>query len=592
MTNTKHIAALAALLFLLAAGAFQAPAQVQQVVWTGEGVPAPIPLATGDIEVAAFLFPGWGEPTPGQIGAGGEWPSLFPDPTVRPLLGFYNDHLPEVNDWHIYWARTFGVSLFIHNWYWNDGNQILHEQLEQGFLNANLREHMDFAIQWSNHPLPQVWGAETPLRFDRDAMLDVVDYWIANYFQQPNYRKIDGRPLVILFDPRPVIAQNGGNSGWLQTLALMNQRMAAAGLGDLYLIATDNDAQLMKNAGFEGITGYSTHGIPPPCPVWSWGPGFRMPYAYMVWSTHTYWRSTFMRQASISDYILPIGTGWDDSYRHPLGNGVKMTAGFSPAAFRSMISTAPDALRPDGLRMVVFDAWNEWTEGAYLEPTKRFGFGMLEAVAATFGETPAPSQAYIPSVQDAIALSRYAEATWLQWWNLPLNTPLPPHINLPMVPSGHRCLAAGEQPQGGIVWSWTHGENPAPQVVNAQVSPSPDGLLYTPTNNDPQMIWSIPAIPVDEITAITVLVRDSGTIDDFGEVFYAAPGSEFTQANSARFTLGESDDFERVGLAFDGFRWTGEIGELRIDIGAQGRPTTVREVRVHGTGTPVGWKVR
>ena len=575
----------------LLASSAAAAAAVQTVVWEGEGVPTPSPLAT-QVDVAAFIFPGWGVADPASIGAGGEWPSLFPDPSVRPLLGFYNDALPVVNDWHIYWARQFGVSLFIHNWYWNNGQQILVDQLEQGFLQAQHREHMDFAIQWSNHPIPQAWGANTPLRFDRQAMLDVTDYWIANYFHQPNYRKINGRPLVIIFDPLPVIAQNGGVAGWKVTLGQMNARMAAAGLGPLFLAATNFDAQAMKAAGFDAITGYSTHGIPPVCPAWRTGPGYRVPFAYMVESTHRVYKM-FERQHGVLDMIVPSGTGWDDSYRHPQMTGTKFTTGFSPASFEAMISASLQAVPAQGLRMVVFDAWNEWTEGSYLEPTKRFGFGMLEAVARTYGAGPVPEQVFIPSVDDAIALSNFPREQWLAMWNLPLDTPLPPHINLPMVPSGVRCLGLAEEPAGGIVWQWAFGSGASPTLTNGQTIPSPDGFSYIPTTTDPQLSWTIPPMDVSEITAISFELRVNAPTDDPVELFHAPPGESFVADRAFSMRAPDGADWVTVGVdVADYTDWSGQIGAIRLDIGVPGQQVTVRRARIQGSGSPVGWKVR
>ncbi|MCX6985251.1 MAG: glycoside hydrolase family 99-like domain-containing protein, partial [Lentisphaerae bacterium] len=37
-------------------------------------------------------------------------------------------------------------------------------------------------------------------------------------------------------------------------------------------------------------------------------------------------------------------------------------------------------------KIMFINAWNEWTEGSYLEPDKKYGFGYLEALKTILGK--------------------------------------------------------------------------------------------------------------------------------------------------------------------------------------------------------------
>jgi len=62
-------------------------------------------------------------------------------------------------------------------------------------------------------------------------------------------------------------------------------------------------------------------------------------------------------------------------------------SGNTPAAFREALVRAKAFLgeQPDGPRILTLNAWNEWTEGSYLEPDTVNGLGYLEAVKDVFG---------------------------------------------------------------------------------------------------------------------------------------------------------------------------------------------------------------
>jgi hypothetical protein len=61
--------------------------------------------------------------------------------------------------------------------------------------------------------------------------------------------------------------------------------------------------------------------------------------------------------------------------------------GNTPERFKSALQdakTRADKL-PEGRRIVTLYAWNEWTEGGYLEPEGTTGMKYLEAVREVFG---------------------------------------------------------------------------------------------------------------------------------------------------------------------------------------------------------------
>lgn len=126
-------------------------------VWNGYP-PVPKPVR-GKTELGVYIFPGWyrdkgkGDYPYPTHDEDSEWRAVAKKPKPRPLLGFYDDSLPEVNDWHILWALEHGITWFAFDWYWNAGEHRLMRTLERGFLKAKYAHLMKFCIHWCNHGL-------------------------------------------------------------------------------------------------------------------------------------------------------------------------------------------------------------------------------------------------------------------------------------------------------------------------------------------------------------------------------------------------------------------------------------------------------
>ena len=73
--------------------------------------------------------------------------------------------------------------------------------------------------------------------------------------------------------------------------------------------------------------------------------------------------------------------GWDNSPRR--GRSSQVFHGAEPDAWGAQVERALDLVAPrDAEERIVFvRSWNEWAEGNYLEPDRRFGRGFLERFA-------------------------------------------------------------------------------------------------------------------------------------------------------------------------------------------------------------------
>jgi len=327
-----------------------------------------------------------------------------------PAWGYTDEADPKQMAQKIDAAADAGIDVFIFDWYYYNDGLFLERALEEGFMKAPNASRMKFALMWANHdwkdlhpkrqdPPPVLYpGQITPETWDR-----MTDYVIRVYFKHPSHWMIDGRPYFSIYDLPSLLKSLGGMDGTVAAFKKFRDKTKAAGFAGLHLNAVmwgnpilpgekavKNRSELADRLGFDSVTSYV------------WIHHYRMdefpqtPYEKVMRKAIAYWHQA--EKEFHVPYYPNVTMGWDASPRanpdKPLTGKMypdtPSMSGNTPAAFEKALQEAKKYLdtRPAGQRVLTINAWNEWTEGSYLEPDTINGTGYLDAIRAVFGGKP------------------------------------------------------------------------------------------------------------------------------------------------------------------------------------------------------------
>ena len=320
-----------------------------------------------------------------------------------PAWGYEDEADPAVMAKKIDAAADHGLDAFIFDWYWYEG-PFLERALNEGFLGAPNRSRMKFALMWANHDWKNFhpgnrdtanYKITFPWTTRKDTIPYVWDYLIEHYLTQPNYWKINGKPYFSIYAISRFISQMGGVEDAAEVLEDFRARAKAAGLTGLHLNAVGLDMldrspqsaarhdQVIK-AGFDSCTSYNCV-----CLSEKWMQEFpRVDFQEMADDYIEVAKKTM--QALPFPFYPVITTGWDPSPRTIQSEVYDPTPCYP---WMAVMESSPEKLadatrktaellmtRPADERIMFFNAWNEWTEGSYLEPDNFYGMKLLEAV--------------------------------------------------------------------------------------------------------------------------------------------------------------------------------------------------------------------
>jgi lipopolysaccharide biosynthesis protein len=313
---------------------------------------------------------------------------LFPghyQPRIPGELGFYDLRLEETRVAQAQLAREHGISGFCYWHYWFAGRRMLNQVVDDVVCSGV--PDLPFCIGWANETWGGRWvGAKQPVLIEQTYPGD-DDHRrhfdaLAAVFHDARYVRVDDRPLFYVYRPEEL-------PDAARFADLWRELAAAAGLPGLFLVGQSDPRRgswRPTDHGFDAAAPWERFPFTPALRregKWhlDWllsAISYRLPlvpkaYSYARWSRYL---PTLAEHELSFPSVLP---GWDNTPR--AGRDGSVYHGATPEAFADQVEIAVKLVedRARDHRIVFIRSWNEWAEGNYLEPDRRFGRAFLEA---------------------------------------------------------------------------------------------------------------------------------------------------------------------------------------------------------------------
>lgn len=305
-------------------------------------------------------------------------------PRIPRDLGFYDLRVPETREKQVQLAREAGIEGFCYWHYWfGNGKRLLadvfREVVESG------KPDFPFCLCWANHSwYAKTWDPNVPDKLLMEQTYPGVEDYEAHFyemlpaFKDKRYMRMeDGRLIFGVFDSDMFPNPQEFFDTW-NTLAKEN---GLAGFSFFGLAQGEKRYEKVKDAGFDTI-------------VYDCLNDYRnMPSSSIIRRIgYRLYKKSLMRVTQYSDYaegtvktykqhpeFTPcINPDFDHSPRS--GYSGIILHGSTPKKWGKMLKDVAKSVlsKQNSNNLLFIKAWNEWAEGNYLEPDRKWGKGYIE----------------------------------------------------------------------------------------------------------------------------------------------------------------------------------------------------------------------
>lgn len=304
-------------------------------------------------------------------------------------VGYYDLNNPEVFLRQIELARHYGIYGFSFYFYWFSGKRIMEKPVEYFLQHKEL--DIKYCITWANENWTALWdGGNKDLIFEQKWKSGDVERFIDDlvpYFADNRYIRINNKLLLIVY------RLNIWDKEFVKEMFQgFRNEMRKRNMDELYIMVCnshgfDEDAE---DWGADALVEFPPHGIEQKTSMIKINGYLNPNFVGRIRNADEFIREKrYLYEHKSRKYFRGAMPSWDNTARKA-NNGAVIYTGFTPDTFRQWIQDImleSKIIHSREEDIVFVNAWNEWAEGAHLEPDMKYGYANLKAIKRAIEES-------------------------------------------------------------------------------------------------------------------------------------------------------------------------------------------------------------
>ncbi|MBO5479074.1 MAG: glycoside hydrolase family 99-like domain-containing protein [Clostridia bacterium] len=291
----------------------------------------------------------------------------------------------ETQKWQSDLARKYGIYGFCYYHYWFNGKMLLEKPMENMLNNPDI--NIKFCISWANEPWTKTWTGK-----DKEVLMPQkyggIEEWeehikyLIPFFKDSRYILKDNKPVFLLYR-----AENIVNCG--EMIEYWERRLKEQGFSGIYVIETLTGWQKKEKID-------NSSAVVPMEPMHCFARDLSLLeriwhslikklklqrfHIYNFYSYDIIWEKIIKKNIETKkDVYYGAFMNWDNTARK--GENAIVIKGFSLEKFKKYFDLIYKRSLVENKDFLFFNAWNEWSEGTYLEPDDKYQFEYLKIIS-------------------------------------------------------------------------------------------------------------------------------------------------------------------------------------------------------------------